>query len=88
MQEDPAHNLMQQVLPLLEERWLDGPRITKIVDRQKIRGDEARIYFLRELLGIVRRIPLKVYQDDESRGRLIDAIQQALDTAIDEEEEQ
>lgn len=87
MAEDQAHVLMQQVLPLMEERWVDGARVRSIVDQQQIQGDEARIYFLRELIGIVRRIPLKVYKDDESRGRLIGAVQEALDTAIDEEDE-
>lgn len=86
--EDTAHVLMQRVLPLMEERWVDGARIRAVVDQVQIRDIEARIYFLRELLGIIRRIPLKVYPDGESRTRLIDACQEALDAAIEEEEDE
>lgn len=78
---------MRDVLPLIDERWVDGAKITTIVDRLAIRDIEARIFFLRELLGIVRRLPLKIYREDDARQRLMTAVQEALDVAIDEEEE-
>jgi len=78
---------MREILPLKDQRWVDGAKILAVVDSLNIRGDEARIYFLRELHGIVRRLPLKVFSDEEARFRLITAVQNALDTAVDEEEE-
>ena len=48
---------------------------------------EAKIYFLRELLAIVRKLPLAIYNDPQDRLRLIDALQSSLDKAIEEEEE-
>lgn len=86
MVDDKAHQLMRDVLPLMEERWIDGAKVRAIVDRLHLRTDEARIYFLRELLALVRRLPLKVYKDEEARQRLITAVQEALDVAIEEEE--
>ncbi len=86
MADDRAHQLMRDVLPLIDERWVDGVKITAIVDRLGIRNIEARIFFLRELLGIVRRLPLKIYREDDARQRLMTAVQEALDTAIDQEE--
>ena len=85
--QDHAHRMMKEVMVLKDQRWVDGSKVMSIVDQLNIRGDEARIYFLRELLSIVRRLPLKIYSDDESRMRLITAVQEALDTAVDEEEE-
>jgi type III secretion protein W len=86
MVNDQAHQLMRDVLPLMEERWIDGAKIRAIADRQHLRTDEARIYFLRELLALVRRFPLKIYKDEEARQRMITAVQEALDAAIDEED--
>ncbi len=85
MVNDKAHQLMREVLPLMDERWIDGVKVRAIVDRLHLRTDEARIYFLRELLALVRRLPLKIYKDDEARQRLIVAVQEALDVAIEEE---
>lgn len=87
MVNEKAHQLMREVLPLIEERWLDGAKITAIADRLQVREPEARVYFLRELQVICRKLPLKVYKDDEARQRLLTAIQEAMDAAIALEEE-
>ena len=82
-----AHRLMKEVLPLKDQRFVDSSKISAIANKLNIRDDEAKIYFLRELHSIVRKLPLKIYSDDQSRQRLLTAIQDALDAAIDEEEE-
>ena len=82
-----VHDVVMQLLPLREQRYIDPSKVLKIADRLKIRDIEARIYFFRELLAIVRRLSLKIYRDPDDRLRLIEAIQQALDLAIEEEEE-
>ena len=81
------HVLMRDLLPLKDQKWIDVSRITAIVDGLNIHEIEAKIYFLRELHGIVRRLPMKIFEDNEGRLRLITAIQDALDVAVDEEEE-
>ena len=82
-----AHRLMSDVLSLKTQRWLDGSKVTSMIRGYNIYDHEAKIYLLRELLTLVRRLPLKVFDDEEVRLRMMQAIQEALDTAIDEEEE-
>ena len=79
---------MRDLLPLKDQKWIDGTRISAITDRLQITDIEAKIYFLRELHGIARRLPLKVFEDNESRIRFVAAIQDALDIAVNEEDEE
>jgi type III secretion protein W len=81
-----THQFMSEVLQLKDARFVDGTRVLSLVDRFGIDGLEARIYFLRELHGIIRKLPLKVFGNDNDRTRLLDAVQDALDRAIDEED--
>lgn len=83
-----AHELMQRMLDLKDARFVDGSKIESIAKSLGILDLEARIYFLRELHGIVRKLPLKIYTDDQDRQRFITAVQDALDRAIDEEDEE
>ncbi|MBI1247969.1 TyeA family type III secretion system gatekeeper subunit [bacterium] len=83
-----AHLLMKEILSLKDQRFIDSSKITAIVDRCKIENLEARIYFLRELHSLIRKMPLKLFVDDQARLRLLTAIQEALDIAIDKEEEE
>ena len=43
---------------------------------------------MRELHAVIRRLPLKIFHADDDRLRLIAGVQEALDAAIDEEEEE
>ena len=82
-----AHELMQRVLDLKDARFIDASKVESIAKSLGILDIEARIYFLRELHGIVRKLPLKIYNDDQDRLRFVTAIQEALDQAIDDEDE-
>ncbi len=82
-----AHALMRDILKLKSTTFVDGTKITTLANQLGIRNLEARIYFLRELHGLVRKLPLKIYGDDKDRERLMSAVQDALDRAIDEEDE-
>ena len=85
--ERAAHQLMKSFLPLRSVSFVDASKIRAISRELSISDIEAEIYFLRELHGIARRLPLKLFPDDQSRERVITAIQDALDNAVDEEEE-
>jgi type III secretion protein W len=80
-------DLMGRIMALKEEQWITGNSIEGIVQSVGIRDIETRIYFLRELKNLVRDIPLKVYGDTESREKFLDAVQEAMDKAIESEEE-
>ena len=81
-----VHDVVMEILPLREKRWIDSAKIEKMADRLDL-DIEGKIYFLRELTAIVRKLPLKIYQDPDDRLRLVDALQQALDAVIELEEE-
>lgn len=53
-----------------------------------IAGLPARIFFLRELRNLVWEIPPKVCRNGESRGKLVGAVEEALDLEIRKEEEE
>jgi type III secretion protein W len=83
-----AVNLMQYLLDLLDQKWLTSTRILQLADRHQIDDHQARIILLTGLKTLGRAIPLRVFPDLESRERLLDAMQEALDAAIDAEDEQ
>ncbi|CAM2065494.1 type III secretion system gatekeeper subunit SctW [Sulfidibacter corallicola] len=79
---------MTRLMGLKAEKWLRSDHVAKFAQAVGITVIEAQIYFLRELGGMIKELPLKVFDDDlESREKLIDATQEALDEAIDKEEE-
>lgn len=78
--------LIQEVLSLREQRWIDPNKILSFPGQFNITSDEGKIYFLRELHGIVRRLPEKIHKSSEDRERLLTALQQALDAAVDQED--
>ena len=84
---DEIHDVVMEILPLKDQRWVDPNKILKMTNRLGLDDVEAKIYFLRELLAIVRKLPLAIYNDPQDRLRLIDALQSSLDKAIEEEEE-
>ena len=65
---------MLEILPLKDQKWVDHHRINKLADKLELDNIEAKIYFLRELSGIVRKLPLNIYQDPDDRLRLVEAV--------------
>ncbi|HVJ68526.1 MAG TPA: TyeA family type III secretion system gatekeeper subunit [Caulifigura sp.] len=84
--QDGPHRLMRDVLPLKEQRWLDGTKVRTTVDKLGISTAEAKIYMMRELYTVFSKLPDKAYTDHEARLRMTGAVQEALDVAIREEE--
>ena len=80
--------IIREILPLTNQRRIDPAVFLKLADRLGVKECAAKIYFLRELNAIVRQLPIKAFHAPEDRLRLIDALQQSLDEAIEEEEEQ
>ena len=81
-----ADRLLSSLLELAEASWLSGAQVEKIVREQNLRSTEAEIYFLRELADLIRALPLKIFKDPEQRLKMVDAVQEALDKAIEREE--
>lgn len=80
--------MMKQIMNLKQERWLKPDDVLKLLQNAGIQDVEAQIYFLREVKNLIRDIPLKVYEESETRDKLLDAVQEALDMTIDKEDEE
>ena len=84
---EKADGLVQSLLALGEKSWITGSDIETLLRPLRVSEVEAEIYLLRELTDIARLIPLKLFTDLEQRERLIDALQEALDDAVNREEQ-
>ena len=81
-------NLMADVIALVEQRWVSSDEIWKVANAMELTAVEQKIDFFRDFHKLVRAIPIDVFADDEQRQNLIQAVQKALDEAIDIEEEE
>lgn len=70
--------LMKRVIGLTGERWITSDRIASLGRDMGVHEIEASIGFLSRLRGILREMPLKVFNDQETRDRLLNAAQEAL----------
>ena len=77
---------MRELLEMTTQRWIDPERFIQITNKLGVRTSEMRIYFLTQLREKVRLIPLKLYPVPDIREKLLDALQQAMDTEISREE--
>lgn len=81
-------DLMSDVIGLVEQRWVGSAEIWNLVNAMELASTERKISFFRELHKLIRHIPIDVFNDEEQRQNLIQAVQKALDEAIDLEEEE
>lgn len=80
--------LLKEVLELQQNQWLRPDLIAPLPTKLGVHEVSSEINFLREFRELARMIPIKAYSEPEQRPRLLDAIQQAMDAAIEREEEQ
>ncbi|HHB1594385.1 TPA: TyeA family type III secretion system gatekeeper subunit [Vibrio campbellii] len=81
-------DLMSDVIALVEQRWVGSAEIWNLENAMELASTERKISFFRELHKLIRHIPIDVFNDEEQRQNLIQAVQKALDEAIDLEEEE
>lgn len=79
--------LLREVLDWQRSPWLRPELIAALPGKLGVREVGAEINVLREFKELARMIPLKAYAEAEQRPRLLETIQQALDAAIEREEE-
>ena len=81
-----AFDLMSEILRLTGERWIRAEHFQQMLEKADIADLHASIYFLTALREQIRLIPLKVYPSTESRGKMLDAAQLALDGIVEKDE--
>ena len=80
--------LLQEILELKEKGWYSDQLVESIAGKLDIKPTDAKIYFFNGLKDLIRLIPRKAFEDENKRTELMDSVQQALDTAIDQEYEE
>ncbi len=81
-----AHDLMKEVLQMTAQRWTDPDGLAKLATAAGFSAPPARIYFLTQLREKVRTLPLKLFASPETREKLLESMQTALDREIAREE--
>lgn len=81
-----SERLMRDLVFLTGEKWLGESRLTSMAQQHGVSSPEGRVSFLTGVKSMLRALPLQVFPDDDARQATLDAVQDALDIAIDEEE--
>lgn len=79
--------LMKELVAVTNEKWVSASRFSGLADKFGIREVGAQIAFHAATRGLLREMPVKVYPDSDVRQSILNAAQEALDHAIDLEEE-
>ena len=78
--------LMQDLVGISAEKWVSGARFTSLAEKFGATGVEAQIHFLTGLKVLMRDMPVKVFVDGDQRQTIFQAVQDALDAAIDKDD--
>lgn len=83
-----SETVMDTILTLAEAYRVKPDEFLNLAEKLGLKELLQKIYFLTGLNEQIRLIPFKLYDDPESREKLLNASQEALDEVIYEEEEQ
>lgn len=78
--------LLGKVVDLRKERFISGGQIARLADEAKAPDIERKVLFLQELLNTARSFAPSLFDGNEGRMKVLDAVQSAVDTAIAEED--
>ena len=79
--------LLGEIVGLREERFLGPMHIDRITARSKAPDIEHEVLFLQELLTTTRNFPSRLFDGDQGRMKVLDAVQERVDEAIAREDE-
>ncbi|MET4580091.1 type III secretion system gatekeeper subunit SctW [Ottowia thiooxydans] len=79
--------LMKDLVSLSSESWVSSDRFVRLAEKVGAQDVEPQINFLTGVKGLLRQIPPKVFADLDQRQSVFNAAQDALDAAIDREDE-
>lgn len=79
---EKALKLTQIVMQLATKEWVDPKEIKDVLTLFKLKEDSDKMYFLTSFGVVIRKYPAVIFPTQESRQRLLDAIQSCLDELI------
>jgi len=90
MQYEPAikvkpYRLLSETLQKADAERINEYDFLHLCEELGMTDDTLIINFLTQFFEIVRLLPMKVFRSEENRTRLLDAMQRALDVAIEME---
>ena len=75
-------DLLGRILDLRKERFISGRQIEQLAGDAGASDIEHKVLFLQELLNTSRSFAPALFDGTEGRGRVLDAVQDAVDAAI------
>lgn len=78
--------LMQQLVGISAEKWITGSRFSALSQDFGAQAVQLQILFLTGVKALLRDMPPQIFADADQRHTAFQAVQDALDTAIDREE--
>ncbi|QVQ24869.1 type III secretion system gatekeeper subunit SctW [Achromobacter deleyi] len=82
-----SERLMQDLVNVSNEKWVSEARFSGLAGSHGVATVEGRIAFLGGVRAVLKDLPVQVFADADTRQSVLNAAQQALDAAIDEEYE-
>ncbi|VVE47993.1 hypothetical protein PIN31115_04497 [Pandoraea iniqua] len=79
------HTLMRNLASWTLDRWVPASRVSELANTLGIDSTQQRITLMGGMRAVLAKFPVQVFQDTEHRFTVLDAAQQALDTAIETE---
>src|SRR5262249_39774905 len=80
-----VYALLGRLVDIIGSPWVSRAQFEAMVKDLKIQGTQKIINFLTEVKKIMRELPTSIYSDSNARDAVATAAQDALDAAIEEE---
>lgn len=81
-----AAKLMRDLVAITAEKWVAESRFSKLAATYGAVSIPQRIVFLTEVRAILKDLPIQVFADTDRRNAILDAAQEAMDIAADDED--
>lgn len=78
--------LLLALLKTISGGWISPTHFERMAKDFNIPDGGPMIFFLTSLMQVVRELPFKVFEEEAARSALLDALQTAIDAAINREE--
>ena len=78
--------LLGKMIELRKEAFVSGTRLARLADEAAAPDIERKVLFLQELLNTTRSFAPSLFDGNEGRMKVLDAVQDAVDAAIAEED--
>ena len=82
-----ALELLGDIVDLRTKRFLGSMQIESILAKAGAPDIEREVLFLQELLTTTRNFPTALFDDEQGRMKVLDAVQEAVDKAVEREDE-